>query len=152
MAFGWSEGKSKKNGKIRRKINFVTQGVLTVPKNEVCAILQNRNENFYSVLSNKKQFDRKTQKPKNGDPLKSGQKSAKTSFFAHRAHLRWNDRFLTIFDDFALISKGRRFFVSGSFLSIFFCLKAQNKKFHFYLAESRISQFLMNLEYFTIGS
>ena len=31
----------------------------TKPKNETCAIPQNKNEIFYSVLSNKKKFDRK---------------------------------------------------------------------------------------------
>ena len=39
--------------------------------------------------------------------------------------------FLPIFHDFAPTSKGCHFFVSGSFLSILFCLKAENRNFHF---------------------
>ena len=95
----------------------------TKPKNEVCAIPQNRNENFYYLLPKKKKLIEKTKKPKNGDPLKSGQKSAKTSFFAPGAHLRWNCQFLTIFDDFALISKCCRLLVSGPFQSSFFFVR-----------------------------
>ena len=55
----------------------------TVPKNEVCAIPQNRNENFDSVLSNKKEFDRKGFETKKRRSFEIGAKSAKigSSFF-----------------------------------------------------------------------
>ena len=108
---------------------------------------------FILCFQTKKNLIEKTQKQKNGDSLKSGQnrqKSAKIDHFTVGGPYVRKMRFLPIFGP---ISKGRRFFVSRPFLSIFFfVLKAQNKFFNFYFAESRISQFLMNLGYFTIGS
>ena len=144
MAFGWSEGKSKKNGKIRRKINFVTQGVLTIQKLRYARFRKIEMKILILCFQTKKNLIEKTQKQKNGDSLKSGQnrqKSSKIDHFTVGGPCVRKMRFLPIF---APISKGRRFFVSRSFLSIFFCLKEQNKIFHFYFAESRVSQFLMN--------
>ena len=71
-----------------------------------------------------KQSLEKTQKQKNGSTLKSGQnqkKLAKSPFLPTRGPPKVKG---SIFDDFALISKCCHLPVSGSFLSIFFCLNA----------------------------
>ena len=67
----------------------------------------------------------KTQKQKNGSPLKSGQnqkKTAKSPFLPTRGppKVKWS-----IFDDFALISKCCHLPVSGSFLSNFFLFESR---------------------------
>ena len=100
----------------------------------------------------KKNLIEKTQKHKNGDSLKSGQnrqKSSKIDHFTVGGPCVRKMRFLPILPRFQRVAV---FLFIGLFYQIFFCLKAENKNFHFYFAESRISQFLMNLGYFTIGS
>ena len=61
-------------------------------------------------------------------------KNRQNSIFSHPgARLRWKGRFLTIFCDFALISKCCRLPVSGSFLSIFFLFESREYKFKFFI-------------------
>ena len=119
MAFGWSEGKSKKNSKIRRKINFVTQGVLTIQKLRYARFRKIEMKILILCFQTKKNLIEKTQKHKNGDSLKSGQnrqKSSKIDHFTVGGPCVRKMRFLPIFSP---ISKGRRFFVSRPFLSFF---------------------------------
>ena len=81
----------------------------------------------------KKNLIEKTQKQKNGSPLKSGQnhkKSAKLHIFPPGGPPKVQR---SIFDDFALISKCCRLPVSGSFLSIFFLFESREQKFSFFI-------------------
>ena len=114
----------------------------TVPKKEVCAIPQNRNENFYSLLSNKKKIDRKGPETGKRQHFEIRAKSSKIvknrPFHRRRALCAKNE----VFADFRPDLKGSPFFLFlGLFYQFFFCLKAQNKKINFYFAESRISKF-----------
>ena len=62
---------------------------------------------LFSAFQTKKKLIEKTQKQKNDTPLKSwqNQKNRQNSIFSHPgAHIRYNDRFWTIFDDLAVIN------------------------------------------------
>ena len=66
-------------------------------KIEICAIPQNKNENFYSMLSNKKKFDRKDLETKKRRSFEIRAKIGKNLIFRTRGPptVKWS-----IFDDF----------------------------------------------------
>ena len=149
MAFRWSEGKSQKKGHFRRKIDVATVGALTVPKIEVCAIPQIKNENLYSLLSNKKKFGRKDPETGKRQQFEIGAKSSKIDknrpLHLRRAPKWENMEYWRFFLILPRLQRAVIFLFLGLFYQFFFCLKAENRNFHFLFVEQRISQCLAQL-------